>query len=260
MAKYKVGCQSITFGTPLHQDDIRQVFRTVAEAGYDGIEIGFFRLDPAKTGEYKAMLAEYGLSLAALHVGGNIFDLESQKDQVRNIAVVLDMAKALGAQDIFFSGSKTGDVMTSDDFAAQAVKIDDLGKRAAQAGLTLCYHNHDWEIWNDLLGLRTLMAETDPECVKLVLDVGWVTRGGADPVQVIGTYGTRVRHLHFKEFTADHSFTELGEGIVNFPGVMQAVSDRDGVWIIAEQDESRIGAAESVRHNCAYIRSLMAGQ
>ncbi|HML45297.1 MAG TPA: sugar phosphate isomerase/epimerase [Clostridia bacterium] len=257
MSRYKIGCQSITFGTPLHQQDIAQVFGAVSEAGYDGIEIGFFRLDPARTQEYKAMLESYALKLAAVHVGGNIFDLESQKDQVRNIATVLDMAKTLGARDVFFSGSRTSDSMTKQDFAEQAVKIAELGKRAADAGLTLCYHNHDWEIRNDLLGLRTILEQTDPDQVKLVLDVGWVTKGGADPVEVIKTYGSRVKHLHFKEFTADGSFTELGQGIVNFPGVVDAAKGMENCWIIAEQDESRIGAAESVRLNCAYMRNLI---
>lgn len=257
MSNFMIGCQSITFGTPLHQENIEEVFSAVSKAGYDGIEVGFFRLEPEKVEEYKGLLAKYSLKLAAIHVGGNIFDLESQKDQVRNISVVLSMANDLGAKDIFFSGSKTGDSMTREDFATQAVKINELGLRAKEAGLTLCYHNHDWEIWNDLLGLRTLMEETSPDAVKLVLDVGWVTRGGGDPVAVIKTYGDRVKNLHFKEFTADNSFTELGQGIVNFPGVVEAVKDRKNMWIIAEQDESRIGAPESVAQNCAYMRGLL---
>lgn len=257
MSAFRIGCQSITFGTPLHQQDIAKVFSSVADAGYDGIEIGFFRLDPAQTQAYQALLQAHALELAAIHVGGNIFDLESQKDQVRNIAAVLEMANALGAKDIFFSGSRTSDSMVRQDFIDQAVKIAELGKRAAEAGLTLCYHNHDWEIRNSLLGLSTLMEETDPDHVKLVLDVGWVTKGGADPVAVIHTYGNRVKHLHFKEFTAEGSFTELGSGIVNFPGVVRAIQGRENLWIIAEQDESRIGAAESVKHNCAYMRNLI---
>ena len=59
------------------------------------------------------------------------------------------------------------------------------------------------------MGFRTLMANTDPTYFRLVPDVGWVTRGGADPVKFLEEFKDRIEVLHFKEFTAENSFTCL---------------------------------------------------
>ncbi len=255
---FRIGCQSITFGTELHQTNIEAVLSSVAAAGYDGVEMGFYRLDPARSAVYRELLAKHKIDIVALHVGGNIYEPKSQEEQLTQIATVCRLVRELGGKNVFLSGINRKEAASRDSYVADAKKIDELGARIAEEGLTLCYHNHDWEIHNDLQGLNILADYTRPANMSFVLDVGWVTRGGADPVAVIRSLGDRVRHLHFKEFTAEGGFTEIGRGIVRFADVAAAVRGRS-MWVVAEQDQSAIGADESVRHNCAAIRSLLKG-
>ena len=250
MAFY-VGCQTITFGDASHRDDIRSVLEAVSTAGYDGAEIGFFRLNPEKGPEYRELFDALNLKLAAVHVGGNILDVASQNAQMDNLDLVIRMVQQLGGSEVFLSGNRT------ESYSTQAARYEALGERLDAAGLTLGYHNHDWEIKDNCAGLTALLENS--KYMSLVLDVGWVTQAGGDPVKVIKDFAPRLRHVHFKEFTAEGGFAELGTGVVNFRGVYDAVKalGKD-MWIVAEQDQSKKGAAASIKENCSYIKGLLA--
>jgi len=249
---FHVGCQTITFGDQMHKKNIEAVLDAVAAAGFEGIEIGFFRLNPEKGLEYKDMLDARNLRLTAIHVGGNILDAASQHEQMDNLDLVIRLVQQMGGKHVFLSGGRQA------DYKAQAVKYDGLGARVKAAGLTLGYHNHDWEIENNFEGLEILLNNT--KNMDLVLDVGWVTQGGGDPVKAIKDYESRLKNVHFKEFTAEGGFAELGTGIVDFKAVYDVLKSRTGdMWIVAEQDASQKGAAASVKDNSAYIHGLLKG-
>ena len=249
-----IGCQSITFGE-MHNEDIVGVLDAVAAAGYDGVEMGFFRLDRDKGPRYKEMLDERGLRLTALHVGGNIFEEASQREQMESIDAVIHLARQMGGEFIFISGIRCE---TRRDFINQAAMYDKLGAATRDSGLILCYHNHDWEIRNGFAGLDILLEKTCPDNMSLVLDVGWVAQAGGDPAAAVTGYASRLRNVHFKEFTAQGGFSELGTGVVDFYGVWEALkTSHKDMWIVAEQDSSVKGAFLSVRENYEYIRKLI---
>lgn len=249
---FHIGCQTITFGDEAHKKNIAEVMDAVAAAGFEGLEMGFFRLDPGRGQEYKEMLDARSLRLAAIHVGGNILDRDSQHAQMDNLDLVIRLVKQLGGEYVFLSGNRT------EDYKAQANRYNELGARIKDAGLCLCYHNHDWEINDNFAGLDILMENA--KNMDLALDVGWVFQGGGDPVKALKDYKSRLKHVHFKEFTAEGGFAELGTGVVDFKAVYkflkESFSNLESMWIIAEQDASQKGAAASVKDNYNYIKGL----
>ena len=249
-----IGCQTITFGDAMHKDNIKAVFDSVAAAGYAGVEFGFFRIKDYPVNYLRELLDADSLMLAAVHVGGNILDAASQREQMDNIDLVISTVGKLGGKMVFVSGN------SKDDFKEQAAKYNLLGERVHDAGLLLCYHNHDWEIKDGFNGLNRILDATKPEYLSLVMDVGWVKRGGADPIKAVNEYSSRLKHIHLKEFTSDGEFTELGKGIVDFKGVYETLKGRsEDMWFIAEQDKSDIGAEKSVIENCAYMKKMLEG-
>ena len=246
----KIGCQTITFGNERHQTDARGIIKEVAQAGYAGLETAFFRIAMNKTETYREYLRENNIEQAAIHVGGNFNDLESVKAQLESMPELIKLAHALECENVFLSGSPV-----AADYGFAAENINKLGKMLRENGLVLSYHNHEWEIKNDYFGLYALCDNTDPKYLSFVPDVGWVTRGGGDPVEVLRRLGARVSNLHFKEFTDEGQITELGKGIVNFSGAYEAAKSAD-MWVIAEQDVTSMGAKESVSQNFEYLKNL----
>lgn len=243
----KIGCQTITFGSDKHKKGLEDIIKAVAGAGYDGMENGFARFNAGEMDNYKNWLRDYNLELAAIHIGGDFNDTQSVKRQHESIPELVKFAHDLGCVNIFFSGSPSG------DYKAVAENLNGFGKALSADGLVLSYHNHDWEIKSG--GIYTLCDNTDPDWLSFVPDIGWVVRGGADPAELLGKLGARVSNLHFKEFTGDGKFTELGKGVVDFKPVYEYAKSKN-MWIIAEQDTSEIGAEESIRQNFDYIKSL----
>lgn len=251
---YKYGCQAILWGDE-KDTDLPKVFREIGEAGFDAVEIGARYLDTEKKGYYLDLLAEAGLSLAAVHIGGNFLDAGSVNAQLKAVPHTAALAAGLGASHIFISGVYVEN-KTAAQYGAEARVLRELGKAVRDQGVGFCYHNHDWEIRDGLAGLRILLEEVDASVMQLVPDVGWITMGGEDPVAFVRRYYERIGAVHFKEFTENGAFAELGGGIVDFRGVYAALRDKEDLWLIAEQDTTTRTPLKSAKINMAYLRSL----
>ena len=84
-------------------------------------------------------------------------------------------------------------------------------------------------------------------------DICWITRGGLDPAAFLRKYRSRINQLHVKDIgVADDASTttELGKGIVDVKGAVQAAREIGVEWFIYEQDNSADpfrSAAESLK-------------
>lgn len=225
------------------KEDPEGTLAWVAELGFDGVEgaaplAGHFGLSVP---EFREKLAAHGL---AASVQGSVN--RDQSDEERR--AVMTRAKEVGAAyvvDYFAPFNTREEILEYAEFANQA------GGEARDEGLAFLYHNHNQEFrsFDGVTGLELLLKHTDPSLVKVELDVGWVTFGGADPVAVIRNDPDRYPVLHIKDFEtvpsedpSDHDarkaaiFTEVGEGVLNLTGVVAAARDAGVEWLNIEQD------------------------
>lgn len=246
----KIACAMITWGDQNGPEDMRRTLTEMKSCGYDGAEIGIS--DMELIGGIQT-LEEIGIRLVSVHTG---FDLRSTdgETEIAKMKEYAPKAASLGAEFVFVSNSYYAG-KGADDYHAEAKLYNDLGKVVREAGLTFCFHNHHWEFKKNRLGLNILTGETDPAYVALVPDLGWVMRGDMEPVDFLREFGDRVKALHFKEFTFDEQFTELGKGVVDLKTAYEYIKHRN-LWIIAEQDTCKGSPLDSARQNVAYIRSL----
>ena len=122
-------------------------------------------------------------------------------------------------------------------------------------GISYCYHNHYHEFTTWYGGVKALdhmLYNVDPR-LKFDLDVGWVTSGGFDPVEVLRTLEGRVLCVHMKDFydlrkpwkmreddpASKEGFTSLGTGLVNVPGIMRELARQGIGYACVEQDIMR---------------------
>jgi sugar phosphate isomerase/epimerase len=135
-----------------------------------------------------------------------------------------------------------------------------VGRRCQDAGLTFCYHNHDWEFRPTAEGavpFERLAELTDPALVKFNMDVYWVTFAGQDVARFIATYGSRIPYVHLKDLK-DGTFTELGNGTIDFPSVLEEFRLGAPVeWLVYEQDRTSLPTAEAVGISGRYLRQTL---
>jgi len=248
----QIGIQTRPWGPEANRQRLPAVLADVAAAGYDGIEIGSQHLDITQPAPFRQLLADHGLAVAGIHVGGEIWNPQAVRDALARLEQTMAFAAAAGAPHLCFSGAlKQG--KTAEELAQAAANLNRIGELAAGHGLRLAYHNHYWEIEQECRELRYLRDHTDPANVAFLLDVAWVLRGGGDPVAVAREFLPRIAYFHLKD-TRGTEWLELGEGDVDLRGVIEVMRGRDLPWAVVEQDETQRQPVESARMSRAYLR------
>ena len=249
----KLGIQTIVFGKR-GGDDLPAVLKDIKNAGYDGAEIGMRSATPQEVAQ---LFAEAGLECAGYHTGfgtfENLAELEKQADHLR----------AVGGKYLMCSGVKA---QTIEGYIESAKIFNAAGAFLRERGVTLCYHNHNWEFFplkDGQRGMDLLLDHSDPALVKLCIDVYWVACGGTDPAAFIIRHADRAAYFHFKDGTFDGvaqkplTFTELGRGNVPLKSAIVAALAQHPEWIVTEQDNTQIEPAESARISAEYAHSQL---
>ena len=251
----KIGIQTRPWGPEANRQRLPEVLVDVRAAGYDGIEIGAQHLDITQPAPFRQLLADQGLAVAGLHVGGEIWNPQAVRDALARLQQTMAFAAAAGASHLCFSGAmKQG---KSDAELAQAAEnLNHIGELARGHGLRLAYHNHFWEIEDDCRELRYLRDHTDPANVSFLLDVAWVHRGGGDPAAVAREFLPRIAYFHLKD-SRGTEWLELGQGDVDLPGVLEVMAGREFPWAVVEQDETKRQPVESARMSRDYLRQAV---
>jgi len=250
MVRPKIGAQLIIWGKR-SLEDLSGVLDEVSSLGYDGVEAGPATFE--RFGNPRELLATRGLSLAGLHMGlGSIDD--------SSVRAALDILKKMDSHYLLFSGAG-GKENTEDNYRRSAGLLQKVGEKADQYGVKVCYHNHWQEIINNAMGARIICEETDPELVFLCVDTYWVRCGGLSPAEFIKEHLDRVAFLHLKDGTEEgmrkYEFLELGQGIVDFPAIIEVVKSADIEWYVVEQDRTNKTPKESMAISREYLRAKL---
>lgn len=78
--------------------------------------------------------------------------------------------------------------------------------------------------------------------LKFGFDIGWVYRGGSDPVELLKKYSERVSYLHLRDVDnrsiEDRKFPEIGEGLFDYGTIMKTVNEVLGEndWAVVEYE------------------------
>jgi inosose dehydratase len=136
---------------------------------------------------------------------------------------------------------------TSADYKRLGSLLTEVGKRSADVGIPLGYHNHMGTLSQRPENLDQILEAADPRYVKLELDVAHYLQGGGDPVKAIHQYHDRLLFLHLKDVRdsdpnaegakGPYQWVELGRGRVDLPGAVQALEQvKFHGWAVVELD------------------------
>lgn len=243
MKDIPVGIQLYTV-RDLLKTDFKGTVKAIAEMGYKGVEFAGQYGDMGHA-ELAAFLKELGLKCCGMHVGLN--DIADAKSDV------YARAKALGCP--FVTTSLAGQV--EKDWRGTIKAVAAAAEVARQQGVIFTYHNHAQEFAkiDGEYALDLLYKETNPRFVQGELDTFWIKKGGPDPVPYIRQYKGRVPQVHLKDMDpADQSFTEVGNGLMDLPGIFAVAREVGTRWVIVEQDTCKRPSIESAGISIANLK------
>lgn len=207
-----LGVQLYTLRTEMERD-VAGTLARVAEIGYAEVEFaGYFGHSPS---EVRGFLEAAGLRAPAAHVGPDRLGEAWPR--------TLETASAIGHDHLVVPGVPEPWRASLDAWRRTAERFDRAAEEARRAGIGLAYHNHAVE-FREMEGrvpMDVFLEATDPELVKMELDLFWIVHGGGDPVAFIERWPGRIPLVHVKDRTADGEMVDVGAGAIDWAGIFR---------------------------------------
>jgi inosose dehydratase len=273
----------------------RRVLDEIAETGYTGTELGDWGFLPTDPAALRAELDARGLALIGSWVSVQLHDAGQQETSAAAAVRTARLLAEVGGPGcvIVLGNDPYGDptrtlyagritpelAMDEPTLATLARGAEGVARRVREeTGLRTVFHHHIGTLVETPDEMALLLARTDPALLGVCFDTGHWTFGGGDAVAGVQAFGERIWHVHFKDVSPTVAaqsraygwdgvtavgkgvFCELGQGMVDFPAVRDALRalQYDG-WIVVEQDilPGMGGTPKaSAARNRAYLRDI----
>ncbi|WP_213999598.1 sugar phosphate isomerase/epimerase [Arsukibacterium sp.] len=210
----KPGIQLYTVRDLMLQD-VRSSLQLLAELGYQELEFaGLFDRPAARIASW---LTELELSAPSGHV--------MLQPLLHDTNQVLAEAHTLGHRYLvmpYLSEHERSEGLLS--YQKLAEQLNRIGEQCQAAGITLAYHNHDFEfaVFDNTRPYDILLSQTDARLVKMEIDFYWAAKMQVDVPALFQRYPGRFPLWHMKDMTADGNFADLGKGTIDFGPVVAA--------------------------------------
>jgi inosose dehydratase len=249
----------------------------MVETGYEGTElgpVGYF----GSAAEARLQLQQHNLELTGAFVGVPLTDSAAADRNVAEIAATMDFleeaqplawkpllllsdAWALpdaSAARIACAGriQDNPDVWLSEDgWKELCEQVRRIAETARGRSFEIAFHPHAGSYVETPDEIGRLLDFLDQQTIGWCLDTGHTFFGGGDPLELLGSYGDRLRWIHLKDVHLDvlkelkrerlgidegwrrGIFCELGQGGVDVDAVLARVRELGyDSWIVVEQD------------------------
>jgi sugar phosphate isomerase/epimerase len=231
--------------------DLRGTLKAVRNLGIEYVELAGFYDQTASTWaaylqEAGVASLESGLKASGAHIG--LDQLEGDLDKVIQDVKTIDFKYVI----VPYIGADA----YADGWANFGRRLRPIGEKLAAEGLTLLYHNHDFEFANGD-GLAELYGSVPDEFLKAEIDAAWVSIGGQDPVQYVTDLKGRVPLVHVKDYNPANTprWTPCGQGVMPMPELLTASEAAGAEFVVIELDESPGDPLEAVAASYEYLKS-----
>jgi sugar phosphate isomerase/epimerase len=261
--KSLIGLQLYTVRDTMEKDPADTLAK-VAAIGYNSVEGAtytgtqkFYGLSPA---EFSRLLKSHGLIMRSSH-----YRLGEQKENgeivkgtiLHEWEKAVDDAAEVGVRYMvcaYLADEERGNL---DHYKYVADQLNIAGERCKKAGIQMCYHNHDFEFvkQEDKYPYEILLS-TNEDLVKMEIDLYWVTKAGLDPVDLINRNPGRFPLWHVKDMdnTPEHTFTEVGNGTIDFKKIFANSAKAGLKYFYVEQDKCPGSPYDSIAKSISYIK------
>lgn len=230
------------------------------------------------------LMAELDLKMETVSNGGRMNtsfqDPAQRKEVIADHMRLVRFIKRLGCDHLKINcGRANPGGNTPQIYREMSKTFNELGKRISGEGIRFGVHHHLWTQYETRPDIDAVMESTDPRHVHMILDTGHTTMAGMDALELLKTYSSRVIEFHLKDVAvadrggykgppldrtkvntgpADRIFFELGQGGVDFPGILDHLRGNAWKgWFTVELDLTATTAIESARTSKHYIENVL---
>lgn len=171
----------------------------------------------------------------------------------------------------------------TDGYDKVIAEMTRIGKAMTENGLTLLYHNHDFEfvtLPDGTFGFDDIYRQVPADALKAEPDTCWIKVAGQNPATYVKKYTGRCPIVHLKDFikegnpknlykligieteeaeeeTGIFEFRPVGFGQQIWEPILEASVEAGAGWVVVEQDEHYdLTCLEAARRSREYLKIL----
>ncbi|KFL31385.1 sugar phosphate isomerase [Devosia riboflavina] len=252
MSRYSVSFQlySARFFLPVEPQ-----LAYLKEVGYDAVELWPPNYEEdAKT--FRRQVDAAGLEVSGMHMPLAGLVAEPRR--------YFDYAHEVGTKTLIPPYVPQAERVPTADFWRSVGDRLRVGAELAKAeGLKVAWHNHDFEyvrLEDYSRPIDHIMDAAGPD-VEFEIDIGWVTRGWADPAKELTRYADRITAIQLKDTALagtdfDQGWTPTGDGIIDWPSLRPLFDGTRANLLVVEHDRPSDWKALAKR-SVDYIKALV---
>ena len=262
-AKYKIGLQLFSVRDYMDKAPL-ETLKKVKAMGYADFETYGLEVDklhyygmPAAT--FRNMLDNLELTTSSGHYDFNSYFNASREDLKTFVDQCIKGAKIIGHKYITWPWMAP-EYRNMEGYRLLVEKLNLIGEQVSAAGIGFAYHNHGYEFTDHdgEHGFELIIKETDPEIVKLQLDMYWVAHNTQEsPADIIARDPKRFVMWHIKDMDKQtRDYTEMGNGSMNYHEILKNASQEGLEYYFIEQGGNyAVNSMQSAADSMAYFKA-----
>lgn len=189
-------------------EDFEGTLEQLAEIGYTEMEFAGYYGKSAT--EIRRILDGFGLSSPAAHIQLSALREDLERE--------IEIAATIGQRYIVVPIVPV-DERSLDDYQRHAEFLNLAGEKSREAGITMAYHNHDFEFDTQeegRIGYDVLTNQTEPELVVFEMDLYWAEVAGYNATFYFLKHPGRFPMIHVKDRHYSGAMVDVGRGYIDF--------------------------------------------
>lgn len=233
-------------------EDDAAMLDAVRAAGFTHAEL--FGAKLALGGKLARLMADRGISATGSHVA--LADLEG------DLSRVIADAQSFGITSLFVPSVPVPQRdMAAEGWSDLGLRLAKLADALAAHGMTLGYHNHDWDLrlkQDDKTALDLVFEAAGSAPVTWEADIAWLTRGGVDPLVWLKKHSTRLVAAHVKDLAPagqneeEAGWADVGAGVLDWTVLWPAAIAAGAKVMVVEHDRP-LDPARTVANSHKYL-------
>lgn len=230
-----------SFPTFLPTYPLETAIRSLADIGYDAVEIGCCaphawpqQLSRARREEIKSIAAGEGIAISSLlpAIGGgfgcnpcSVLRAERQAT-VEHYKEIVDLASDLGAGMVLYIGGWRAEGMSYEEGWSHSLDcLRAVASHAADRGIVIAVEptTADTNLIDTAADARRIMIESGADNVKLMFDTCHIAYEGKSLASYVEEMGADLVHLH----AADTARKAIGDGQMDWDSLLKVLLTRD---------------------------------
>ncbi len=246
----RIGVQLYTVRGAMQKDGVDATLAKIAQLGFKEVEFAGYYNRSAE--QIRDALKANGLTSPSTHV-----QLSQIKDA--NFQKLVDDAVTIGHKWVNVAFLMPPDRGSADKYKSHADAMLAAQEIAKKAGITVGYHNHDFEFekLGDTDGYEILLDRTKGSGIQFEMDLYWMSVAGKDPIDYWTRFPGRFPMVHVKDNAGKptNEMRPVGSGTIDWAALF-AKRKVAGIQHFYVEHDNPADPWVSITSSIAYLKKL----